>query len=42
MDGEELRGTYVKKVAPELDIRDKQEFYKMREGGREGITSGGT
>ena len=27
----------MKKMASELDIKVKQEFYKMKEGGREGI-----
>lgn len=38
----ELRETFVKKVASELDIKGKQGSYKMREGGREGISGGGT
>ena len=33
----ELRETFVKKMASELDIKVKQEFYKMKEGEREGI-----
>lgn len=37
LDGKELRETFVKKMASELDIKVKQEFYKMKEGEREGI-----
>ena len=40
LDGEELWETFVKKMASELDIKVKQEFYKMKEGRREGILNG--
>lgn len=30
----------MKKMASELDIKVKQEFYKMKEGRREGILNG--